>query len=87
MSPLTTLQGRKAFLFFFGNTSRQRGLRGDLNSLGLFIYFTFLSDEGPTLKTLDVTIGMPISIFSTEEFPIRVSKCYVATAEKVDVML
>ena len=27
-----------------------------MNSLGFFIYFLFLSDEGPMLETLDFTI-------------------------------
>ena len=27
-----------------------------INSLGFFIYFLFLSDEGPTLEMLDFTI-------------------------------
>ena len=27
-----------------------------INSLGFFIYFLFLSDEGPMLETLDYTI-------------------------------
>ena len=34
-----------------------------INSLGFFIYFLFLSDEGPTLETLDYTIRTSISIY------------------------
>ena len=35
-----------------------------INSLGFFIYFLFLSDEGPMLETLDYTIR----IGSTQTF-------------------